>query len=131
MQTAGQDGDFDDAIASFSPEIQAIARRLRELIEAVHPEAVEVVWSRQGIAGYGIGPKKMSEHYAYIAPQTKHVNLGFYYGAALPDPAGLLEGTGKAMRHVKVRSPAETDDEALRQLLQEALAERRTALKRE
>jgi hypothetical protein len=42
------------------------------LIDAVHPTAVEVVWAKQGIAGYGLGPKKMSEQYAYIAPQTKH-----------------------------------------------------------
>jgi hypothetical protein len=131
METLSQDGSFEEMLEPLAAEIQTIARRLRELIDAVHPTAVEVVWAKQGIAGYGLGPKKMSEQYAYVAPQTKHVNLGFYYGAALPDPAGVLEGTGKAMRHVKVRSRAETDNEALRQLLQAALAERRTALKRE
>lgn len=131
MQTVNPDDDFDDMIASFAPEIQAIAHRLRDLIETVHPTAVEVVWSRQRTAGYGLGPKKMSEQYGYIAPQTKHVNLGFYYGASLTAPEGLLEGTGKALRHVKVRTLAEAENEALRHLLQEAVSERRLALNRE
>lgn len=131
MQTAGQDGDFDDPIASFSPDIQAIARRLTGADRHGASCGRGSGLGQARYCGYGIGPKKMSEHYAYTAPQTKHVNLGFYHGAALPDPAGVLEGTGKALPHVKVRSLAETDDEALRQLLQAALAERRTALKRE
>lgn len=41
--------------------------------------------------------------FAYVDAFRAHVNVGFYYGAALDDPAGLLEGGGKAMRHVKVR----------------------------
>ena len=107
---------------------QDLARRLRTLIYDVHPDAVEVAWPNQGIAGYGVGPKKMSEHYAYIAPKSKHVNLGFMYGAALDDPDGLLEGTGKKLRHVKVRSVEEAERPALRRLLERAVAERRTAL---
>jgi hypothetical protein len=46
----------------------------------------------------------MTEHYAYIGVQKSHVNLGFYYGAILPDPDGLLEGRGKKLRHLKIRS---------------------------
>ena len=115
---------FDDIIAAFPDEIQSLARRLRRLIEEIHPEAVEVLWPNQKIAGFGIGPKKMSEHYGYIAPQTKHVNLGFMHGASLSDPEGLLQGTGKELRHVKVRSMAEAGRPGLRHLLQAAVAER-------
>jgi len=41
--------------------------------------------------------------FAYVGVFKAHVNVGFFYGATLADPAGLLEGTGKRMRHVKVR----------------------------
>ena len=41
--------------------------------------------------------------FAYVAAFSAHANVGFYFGAALPDPAGLLEGSGKRMRHVKLR----------------------------
>lgn len=46
-----------------------------------------------------------------------HVGLGFFLGAHLPDPAGLLEGTGKRMRHVKLRPGATIDEDALRALI--------------
>lgn len=118
---------FDDVIAAASPPVQALARRLRGLIDEVYPGAVEVNWGRQKIAGYGVGPRKQSEHFGYIAPQGDRVNLGFNHGASLPDPAGKLEGEGKALRHVKVRSLAEADDPALAALLKAAVAEREGA----
>ena len=77
---------------------------------------------------YGWGEKKMSESYAYLAPQRSWVNLGFYHGAVLDDPEGIVEGTGARIRHVKVRPG---DDEApWRALLERAKAERATALGR-
>jgi hypothetical protein len=48
------------------------------------------------------------------------VNLGFNYGAELPDPAGLLEGTGKLFRHVKLRSAGQLDDPRLIELVRHA-----------
>jgi hypothetical protein len=69
----------------------------------------------------------MSEHYAYIAPQTKYVNLGFYQGAALKDPTGLLEGAGKNLRHIKIRSLSEVSKKEIGDLLKASLAERRNA----
>jgi hypothetical protein len=128
MHTDTRLGTFDDVIAGFSAEVQQIARGLRNLIEAVHPDAVEVPRPGERTAGYGIGPKKMSETYAYIGVYPKYVNLGFYHGTSLPDPDGLLEGTGKQLRHVKVHSQKEVDRPALRQLVEAALKERRAAL---
>ncbi len=110
------------------PDLAAIATALRALIIELDAEVVEVAWSRQRIAGYGVGPRKMSEHYAYIAPQKRHVNLGLNRGALVPDPSGLLEGTGRAMRHVKVRSEAEVHRPELRAILVAAREERVSAL---
>lgn len=58
----------------------------------------------------------------YVAAHSKHVNLGFRYGALLDDPDGLLEGTGKQMRHVKLRDPAAIPQETLARLLKRAAA---------
>ena len=56
-------------------------------------------------ATYGLGPRKMSEGYCYVLPHQRWVNLGFYQGAALPDPGHLLEGRrGAGPRHLG-RSP--------------------------
>src|SRR5688572_19774407 len=113
-------GTFQEMLddEQYPPEIQEIARDLRTLIYEVLRQTVEVVWKQQRIAGYGTGPKKMTEHFAYIAPQKKHVNLGFYYGSELPDPERLLEGTGALMRHIKIRSLDEARKPAVRALLE-------------
>ena len=58
--------------------------------------------------------------FGYVNAFTAHVNVGFFLGAHLADPAGLLEGTGKNMRHVKLRPGSEIDRQALAGLIQAA-----------
>jgi hypothetical protein len=55
--------------------------------------------------------------FAYVGAFRAHVNVGFFHGAALPDPAGLLEGTGKYMRHVKVKPGRVLDGLSLEALI--------------
>ncbi|MBF6330944.1 DUF1801 domain-containing protein [Nocardia transvalensis] len=107
-----------------SPDIRRLALACRSLIYDVLPVTVEVVWPQQRTAGYGTGPKKMTEHFCWIAPHTKHVVLGFYYGAELPDPEKILEGTGKSMRHAKIRTPEDVQSPALRRLIEIATTHR-------
>lgn len=121
-------GTFDDLVEGHDPKIEQIARGLRTLILDIDANAVEVVRLGDHAASFGLGPKKMSEAYAYIMPKQAYVNLGFYNGAALADPAGLIEGTGKRLRHVKVHSNEEVTQPALLRLIAAALAERRQAL---
>jgi len=116
--------DFEKILAGREPSVQALARAARELIFSVLPQTVEVVWEVQRNAGYGTGPKKQSEHFAWIMPHSAHVNLGFNYGSELPDPEGLLEGTGKLLRHTKLRSLDDVGRPALRQLLEVAIRHR-------
>ena len=121
-------GTFADLMAITLPDMQPIARRLREIILEIDPNAVEVVRLGDRAATYGVGPKKMSEGYAYILPYKNWVNLGFYKGADLPDPNSLLEGTGKQLRHIKTRSLADAERSQIHPLIAAALAERQTAL---
>ncbi len=58
--------------------------------------------------------------FAYVNAFTNHVNVGFFKGEQLADPAALLEGSGKFMRHVKLRPDKSTDEEALVALIQAA-----------
>ena len=76
---------------------------VRELLHDGHPTACV------GDAAFG-----------YVNAFTAHVNVGFFLGAQLADPAALLEGTGKYMRHVKLRPGAVIDREALGALIQAA-----------
>ena len=55
--------------------------------------------------------------FAYVNTFTSHVNVGFFHGASLPDPEGLLEGAGKHMRHVKLMPGRTIDAPALRALI--------------
>ena len=111
-------GVFEDILKGATPALRTIA--------ALQKGRVEIVWPRQRIASYGVGPRKMTEHYAYVAMLESHVNLGFYHGASLKDPAGLLEGMGKKLRHVKLRSLADVRRPAVRALLREAIRDRRS-----
>jgi hypothetical protein len=119
-------GTFPEFVDSLEPDPARICVALREVIRTLHPDFVEIVWPRQKIASYGIGPRKMSEHYAYIAPHKEHVNLGFYYGSSLADPGGRLMGTGKHLRHVRIRHVEDVDSGAIRNLLAEAISEQKS-----
>ncbi len=121
-------GTFGELMDIAVPEMRPVARRLREIIVDVDPDTVEVVRLGDGAATYGVGPRKMKEGYAYIMPYKNWVNLGFYRGAVLADPAGIMEGTGKKLRHVKVRSVENAGRPEIRALIEKALAERRQAL---
>ena len=108
---------FAEIIADKSAVVQEVAWAARALLADVMPGITEVTWGRQKMSGYGVGPKKMSEQFCYIGTFKKHVNLGFYYGADLPDPSGLLEGTGDLLRHIKLRSVEDVNRSAVRALV--------------
>jgi hypothetical protein len=120
-------GTFPDLLTITPESLRPVAERLRAIIWEADPQTVEVVRLGDRAATYGTGPRKMIDGYAYIMPHQNWINLGFYQGASLPDPAGLLEGTGKKLRHVKVRSLAEAEQPELRELIETAMTERRAA----
>ena len=121
------DAAFSEVIAEFSPRVQTLARSVRRLVYDVLPETVEVVWLRQGTVGWGTGPKKMSEQFAYLLPFEEHVTFGFYYGAELPDPANLFGGTSRNrgnMRSIKITDESQLESPELRDLVAAATRHR-------
>ena len=120
-------GMFEDLLEMTAEPLRPVAVALCDAIMRLHPEVSEVVRLGERAATFGVGPKKMSEGYAYILPHPRWINLGFFRGASLPDYEGLLEGTGAAMRHVKIHSLEEARWPELLALLAAALEERRAA----
>lgn len=112
--------EYLEILSKADPQIQELANRTRSLVHEIMPDVTEVVWTKQNIISFGVGPKKMSEHFCYIGIFKAHINLGFYYGADLQDPHHLLEGTGKLMRHIKITSTQQIDDPSLQALVQSA-----------
>ena len=108
-----------------SPDLRSVCESLRNLVSSLHPEFFQVVWPRQRIVSFGVGPKKSIQHYAYISVQASHVNLGFYHGTSLTDPYNLLEGTGKSLRHIKIRDLAAAVRPQISKLLLQAVADRK------
>lgn len=93
---------------------------LRSLIGSVAPEAHEIIYHD----ALGYGPTDSGfDRILYITVFEKHVNLGFFYGGFLPDAEGLLIGSGKRMRHLKIRSLQEAESPAIPSLLAQAWAD--------
>jgi hypothetical protein len=117
---------FDTLAALASPALRRTGSELRKLILSVDPDATQLIWPKLKIASFGVGPKKNTQHYAYLAIHTNHLNLGFYHGASLQSHGLRLEGTGKNLRHVKIPGGTILRRKALRSLLSEALEERQS-----
>lgn len=120
-------GQFSDLVQLASEPLRPVMESVRALILEIDPDACEVVRLGEKAASYGCGPRKMIDGYAYIMPFRSWVNLGFFQGASLIDPQGLLEGTGAKLRHIKLRTVDDTEKPGVRALVEEAYAERRAA----
>ena len=112
--------ELESFLAPYPPAIREILLTARALILAEMPGAIEQVDPPSKIIAYGTGRKYADLVFA-LAPFNDHVNLMFSRGAALPDPAGILQGTGKKARHVKLFNEDDLANPALRELLRTAL----------
>lgn len=111
----------DPAIAGWMREhagpLGAIAEHWFAVMRECGDEVRELLHDGCPVACLGDAP------FGYVNVFTSHVNVGFFHGAALPDPCGLLQGSGKFMRHVKLRPGMAMDAAALRQLIDAAYAD--------
>lgn len=128
MQTNTSYGQFEDLFPLLPVPIALTAYHLREMIETLLPNATETPKPKENHAEYAIGSGKQSEVFSYICPMEQYVRLGFYYGDALPDPAGLLVAEGKRMKHVKIPTLTEAQKPEIRALIVAAIQERKTTL---
>jgi hypothetical protein len=98
-------------------ELGGIARRWFEVMRKCGDEVRELLHDGHPIACLGDVP------FGYVDVFTSHVNVGFFQGAALPDPGRLLQGSGRFMRHVKLRPGTAVNAAALRTLIETAYSD--------
>jgi len=115
------DEAVEQLFATKSPEVADLARRLCALIDEMYPDAVVTVDG--GDIGFGTGRGYKGLAFV-VSPHSKHVTLGIAGGADLPDPAGLLEGSGRVHRHVKIRQAADLERPELRDVMKARLDRR-------
>jgi hypothetical protein len=104
-------------------ELRRIARPWFETMRAQGPDVRELL--HDGFPTACIGDAA----FAYVNAYAAHAAVGFFQGAALPDPAGLLQGAGQRMRHVKLRWGEPVDEPALRALIETAASDVRMRLR--
>jgi hypothetical protein len=123
---AAVEADVAKLLAEHPPEQQAIEHALRTTIRREFPGAVEQVDFGNKLIAFGRSMKMRGLLFALIAHKS-WVNLQLADGAELPDPNGRIEGTGKRIRHIKIRSVADASSPAVVDAIRAQLAARTDA----
>ena len=103
---------WDENLASHTPDVQAAARALEAIIREELPDVVVDYDAGNGLLAFGRSMQMRDLLFALI-PHAGWVNLQLADGALLSNPDGLIEGTGKRIRHIKVRSAEAARSEGL------------------
>ena len=112
-----RDPAIDAWMKQHTGELGAIAQKWFEAMRNCGDEVRELLHDGCPTACLGDAP------FAYVNVFTSHVNVGFFHGASLPDPAHLLQGTGKFMRHVKLKPGTPTNAAVLSRLIDAAYSD--------
>jgi hypothetical protein len=115
--TQERDPAIDAWLKAHEGALGEMARAWFEVMRGCGDEVREVLHDPCPVACLG------DAAFGYVNVFTAHMNVGFFHGAALPDPARLLEGSGKRMRHVKLRAGGEPDAAAISRLIEAAWAD--------
>jgi len=101
--------------------IQKLALSLRSLVLEEMAPCHENIYDAYNAVAIGYGPTdRLKDGVFHIAVYARHVNLGFNHGAALADSLGILEGTGKQIRHITIKSPADLERPEIRSYIRRA-----------
>jgi len=111
------DPAIDAWMKEHADELGKIARQWFDVMRRCGDEVRELLHDGCPVACLGDAP------FGYVNVFTWHVNVGFFHGAALRDPARLLQGAGKFMRHVKLRPGLATNESALSRLIEAAYSD--------
>lgn len=114
-------------LEAYDRHISELALALREIVLAEAPDASESIYQVYTVAIWFGFSGKMKDMFCYISTNAGHVNLGFPRGASLPDPDRVLEGDGKAMRHIKFRSHRDLERPFVPRYIQAAMEQAASA----
>jgi hypothetical protein len=97
-----------------NPALRPVVRGVKQLVKRIAPK------SRETLNSWGVPTFEDKGPFCIYMVGKHHVTLGFHSGALLEDPAGILEGTGKNIRHVKLRSKEDLEQPAVAELIRAA-----------
>jgi len=111
-------------LAPYDPQVADLALALRDIVLEEAPEAIESLVNTYAVAiGFSFTGKPLKDGFCHIVTYSTHVNLGFNRGAQLPDPDRVLEGSGKSIRHIRIRHHDDLDRPLVRRFLRAAIAQ--------
>ena len=118
-------------IAKFDPEVAKVIRACRSALRKRFPSATEIVYDNYNFLVFGFSATEWpSDCIVSLAAASNGVGLAFYYGATLPDPDKLLQGSGKQNRFVRLPSAATLDERGVDALIKAAVKQAKTPLPR-
>jgi len=114
---------LESFIAKFTPEVAALTRSILAAMRARYPTAIKLVYDNYNALAIGFGPsEKTSQAIFSIAVFPRWVSLFFLQGKQLPDPEGILQGSGNVARHIGLPSAGRLDELSVKNLMEEATA---------
>jgi hypothetical protein len=109
-------------LASYDPHVARLALAMREVVLEEAPEAIESFFKGYAVSiGFSFTGKPLKDGFCHIVTYSSCVNLGFNRGALLPDPNGVLAGTGKMIRHITMCNENDVNRPFVRRYLQAAI----------
>jgi hypothetical protein len=123
MPSRPPDPEYRRLLRHYAPGIQKLALSARRLILEEAPQASELVYEVYTIADHFTFTGRAGDAFVFTTTHANWVNLGFNFGALLPDPESLLQGEGKWIRHVRIARPADLAVPGVRELVRAAIAQ--------
>jgi hypothetical protein len=109
-------------LSPYDPQVTSLALALREVVLEEAPEARESLVNGYAVSiGFSFTGKPLKDGFCHVVTYSTHVNLGFNRGSSLPDPEGVLEGSGKSMRHIRIRNYDDLNRPLVRRFLRAAI----------
>jgi hypothetical protein len=123
MRLRPPDPQYLKLLQPYGATIEKLALAARKLILEEAPEANEFVYELYTIADHFSFTERLSDAFVYTTTHAGWVNLGFNFGAMLPDPKGLLQGDGKLIRHVRIAQAKDLEVSGVRELVRAAMSQ--------
>ena len=117
------DPDYLELLARYDAKVQKLALAARKLILEEAPQASEFIYEVYTIADHFSFTNRPGDAFVFTTTHANWVNLGFNFGALLPDPDELLKGEGKLIRHVRIAQTADLRAPGVRELVRDAMAQ--------
>lgn len=113
---------LDDLLSTRSDEVAATLQAACAAVRKAAPDACEHIFATYVVGSVFTFTGKLNGAFCHPVAYANHVNLGFNRGAEMHDPHGLLEGTGKLIRHIRIDSPAMLKKREVRDMIDQAVA---------